>query len=172
MDIGESLVGSYMRYVRDCDVVTYNTYLRGKQGELDVIAMRTSDRIVWLCEVTTHISGMGIVGTRGQDVTVAKVEQKLLRAKEFAQVAFPEHEHRFEVWSPRVAVGKTTRAFETLITQFETNGDSLTFVINQDYTERVRELTRHARDNVSATSEPAFRMLQIMTHLRGTSLSL
>lgn len=48
----------------------------------------------------------------------------------------------------------------------------LGFVVNEDYTERIRELVIHARKNQSATSEPAYRMLQVLTHLRGATISL
>ena len=36
MDIGESLVGAYMRQVRDCHSVAFNTHV-SHQAELDVI---------------------------------------------------------------------------------------------------------------------------------------
>lgn len=174
MEIGESLVGSYMRYVRGCEVVVYNTFLQGQQGELDVIAVKTEPRAIWLCEVTTHITGGGmlIVGPGGENSTVARMRKKLARAREFAEITFPGDEPLFEVWSPRVPVGKTTDAFEAMSQEFEAAGKSLKFVINEDYTARVRDLVEHAAANTSATSEPAYRMLQIMTHLRGASIAL
>lgn len=46
----------------------------------------------------------------------------------------------------------------------------LRFIINAEYTERVRELAEHASTNSSTTNEPAYRMLQILTHLRGGEL--
>jgi hypothetical protein len=69
-------------------------------------------------------------------------------------------------------VGQTTEAFEKMREDLAASGRSLEFVINEDYTERVRELVEHARGNMSATSEPAYRMLQIMTHLRGGNIRL
>jgi hypothetical protein len=58
-DIGESLVGSYLRYVVGCEVVVYNTQTPNVQGELDVIALKqATPRTVWLCEVITHIRGV------------------------------------------------------------------------------------------------------------------
>jgi hypothetical protein len=44
----------------------------------------------------------------------------------------------------------------------------LRFVINDDYTEKMRELAPHA----NATSEPAYGMLQILGHLRGGEFSV
>ena len=43
----------------------------------------------------------------------------------------------------------------------------MSFVANHDYTERVQRLLDHAKTGTKATSEPAYRMLQILTHLRG-----
>ena len=172
MDIGESLVGSYMRYIRRCEVVVYNTFLQGRQGELDVIAVKTEPRAVYFCEVTTHIGGLLIVGPDRKDATIERLRNKLTRAIEFADITFPGDEHRFEIWSPRVPVGKTTEAFTGMRDELADGGRSLEFVINEDYTERVRELIEHARGNMSATSEPAYRMLQIMTHLRGAPVGL
>ena len=115
---------------------------------------------------------MLIVGPGGENSTVARVRKKLARAREFAEITFPGDEHLFEVWSPRVPVGKTTDAFEAMSQEFEAAGKSLKFVINEDYTARMRDLVEHAAANTSATSEPAYRMLQIMTHLRGASIAL
>ena len=147
-------------------MVVYNTFLRGQQGELDVIAVKTEPRKIWFCEVTTHISGGGmlIVGTGGENATVARMKNKLARAREFAETTFPGDEHCFEVWSPRVAIGKTTDAFAEMQQEFADDGQTLDFVINKDYTERIRELVEHARGSTSATSEPAYRMLQVMIH--------
>lgn len=171
MDIGESLVGAYMRHIRACDVVTYNTFLRGEQGELDVVAMRLAEpRTVWFCEVTTHIRGMAY--GKGNRETVARLHRKLDRARAFARITYPDVDHRFEVWSPYVPVGKLTTRFATLAREWSVEDLSLTFVINETFTERVRELVEHARSNPSTTNEPAYRMLQVLTRLRGGAMSV
>jgi hypothetical protein len=54
--------------------------------------------------------------------------------------------------------------------QWANEGRSLRFVINNDYTEKVRELAAHAATHASTTNEPAYRLLQILTHLRGGSI--
>jgi len=173
MDIGESIVGAYMRYIRECEVVVYNTFLRDQQGEIDVVALKTgSPREVWLCEVTTHIGGMLYVGSGGSDGTISKLRDKLSRARAFAEVTFPGDPLHFEIWSPRVAKGKLTEAFDVLKAEAEAQGMDLDFVVNEDYTEKIRALANHARRNPSATSEPAYRMLQVLTHLREASLSI
>ncbi len=163
-DIGESLVGAYMRYVEGCPIVLYNSFLTNQQGEVDVVAVKPAHpgtpRVVHLCEVTTHIGGFN---TR----TVLRVDDKLARLREFAQATFPDEQHRFQWWSPVVAKGTTTTRFEELCHVWADEGRSLEFVINEEYTRRIDALVQHARCNPSATSEPAYRMLQILTALRG-----
>ncbi len=44
MDIGESIVGASMRCIRECEVVVYSTFLRDRQGEIDVVAQERAMR--------------------------------------------------------------------------------------------------------------------------------
>ncbi|MBS1895438.1 MAG: hypothetical protein JST59_29410 [Actinobacteria bacterium] len=100
MEIGERIVGAYMRYIRECEVVVYNTFLRDQQGEIDVVALRTGPpREAWLWEVTTNIGGMLYPADGGADGTIAKLRAKLSRPREFAQVTFPDDPpHRGQTW--------------------------------------------------------------------------
>jgi hypothetical protein len=60
-DMGESLVGAYMRHVEKCSIVIYNSFFADRQGEVDVVAVKPAEtggqRIVYICEVTTHTGG-------------------------------------------------------------------------------------------------------------------
>jgi Holliday junction resolvase-like predicted endonuclease len=165
-DPGESLVGSYLHYIVGCQLVLHNTVTPGEQGELDVIGVQLTDatRTVWFCEVTTHIQGFNY----GEfESTVRKVRDKIRRARVFADATFPDHVHHYEIWSPVVRVGRLTEAFDRLESEFSEDDLNVKFVINERYSQRVRELVEHARKNTSATSEPAYRLLQILTRLRG-----
>lgn len=55
VDVGESLVGAYMRYVERCSIVIYNSFFADRQGEVDVVAVKPGNpgepRVVYLCEV-------------------------------------------------------------------------------------------------------------------------
>ena len=163
-DLGESLVGAYMRHIQKCSIVLYNSYFADQQGEVDVVAVKPGapgeQRVVYLCEVTTHIGGMSAA-------TVRRVPAKLKRLREFAELTFPDEQHRFQWWSPRVREGAVTQQFEHLVAEWKDAERSLEFVINDAYTQRIHELVKNARSNTSTTNEPAYRMLQILTHLRG-----
>ena len=98
-DIGENLVASYLRYVERCDFVVHNTHLEEEQGEVDVVGMKFgAEPSVIFCEVTTHIRGMQYGSS--YDRTVAKVADKIRRARVFAESLFPDVATRYEIWSP------------------------------------------------------------------------
>ena len=162
-DLGESLVGAYMRHVEGCSIVFYDSFFADQQGEVDVVAVKQEtgrQRVVYLCEVTTHI---GVMATN----TVKKVPAKLERLRVFAEQTFPEEEHRFQWWSPYVKSGAATATFDRLSSGWAAEGRSLEFVINESYTERIATLADVARRKSATTNEPAFRMLQMLTRLRG-----
>ena len=165
-DIGENLVGAYMRYVGKCDLVVYNSFLPAIQGELDVIGIRlTRPKVVWFAEVTTHILGMQYGPSKAS--TTKKLRDKLDRAKDFAATTFPDDEHRYEVWSPIVSKGWLTHAMAQMEDEYNDARLDVHFVINEEYTARVQELVDVAKKDSRATNDPAYRMLQVLTRLRG-----
>ncbi len=87
-------------------------------------------------------------------------------------MTFPDEQHRYQWWSPVVAEGATTTMFDELCSEWAGEGRSLEFVINEEYTRRIGELLEYARKKPSATSEPAYRMLQMLTRLRGDKPTL
>jgi hypothetical protein len=165
-DPGESLVGSYLHYIVGCELVLHNTFTPGDQGELDVVGIQLSGnrRVIWFCEVTTHIEGLNYGGF---DRTVQKIRDKIDRARRFAESTFPDEIHRYEIWSPVVAVGRLTKEFSQLESEFSNSSLDVRFIVNELYARRIHDLVEHARRNSSATSEPAYRLLQVLTRLRG-----
>ena len=167
LDIGESVVGAYLRYIAGCDFVVYGTQTE-KQGEIDVIGFQQSPPRVWLCEVATHLDGL-LYGSGNAD-TLRKVRQKVERAVAFADQMFPEHERRYEWWSPKAGPA-LVEEFQALAAEVGETGTELRFVINDEYGRRVRDLTARAGKDTRATGEPFYRALQILTHLPGGPLA-
>ncbi|MGR3715214.1 MAG: hypothetical protein ACU0B1_00535 [Thermohalobaculum sp.] len=70
-EMGEFLVGAYLRLIKLCDVVDYNARPPGGGldglGELDVIGLSFKDNKAYLCEVTTHLDGLQIGIKRCRD---------------------------------------------------------------------------------------------------------
>ena len=60
-EVGEYIVGAYLRFIEKCDVVDYGVRTPGGGlkglNELDVIGLSFKSSTAFLCEVTTHIRG-------------------------------------------------------------------------------------------------------------------
>lgn len=159
-DIGESLVGAYLSHIERCEIVVYNNFFPDRQGEIDVVGIKgMGPRQIFLCEVTTHIDGMYAPMTR-------RMAGKLSRLREFAETTFPGEDHHYQWWSPVVPVGALTTAFDTARAAWQQEGRSLDLVFNGEYTNRIAELIDYARSHSSTTSELAYRLLQVLTHMR------
>jgi hypothetical protein len=164
IDIGEDLVGAYLRQVQHCDLVAFNTRTGKGQAEIDVVGVRLEQggpRQAWFCEVSTHTSGLG--GYGGDPVK--KLTAKLRSVRDYAAEVFPGVEHNVEFWSPRVRPGLLP-GLEALRLKH-----GVTLVVNEVYTERVGELVTLARKTSAFSDHPSFRMLQILTHLKGNPMS-
>jgi len=159
-DVGEYIVGAYLKLKLDCDFVDYNVRppgggLKGL-NELDVIGLDFKSNTVYLCEVTTHIRGMLHTDNK---TTVERIRKKHERQKTYAS----EHLGNFGtvhymLWSPVVPVGYITEHLARI--------ESLESIINGEYKRRIEELRELARVTTHDTQNPFFRILQILEHLR------
>ena len=113
-----------------------------------------------------------LIVSRGRNATEERVRSKLARLVAFAEATFPDDEHRFEWWSPYVPVGRLTDALDDIAQTEHEQGRDFSFVINDEYTRRIQELVAYARTHEAPTGEPAYRLLQILTHLRGEPIQL
>jgi Holliday junction resolvase-like predicted endonuclease len=161
-EMGEFLVGAWLKEVRKCDFIQYNARLPEGHlpglGEVDVIGLDLRNKIAYLCEVTTHLRGV-LYGTYQK--TLEKIQAKFERDKEFATKMLKDFPNRrYMLWSPNVPKGKLT----SRLTELERKGIEL--VVNKNYARRIGELTKMAREKVNDTGNPAFRLLQILEHLR------
>jgi hypothetical protein len=157
-EMGEYIVGAYLKLVLECDVVDYNARPPGGGlgglGELDVIGFSFGKRIAYLCEVTTHLDGL-LIGANAA-ATIKKLADKHKRQRAFADRYLRDFKHRFMFWSPVVRLG--------LVPQLKQLGFQL--FINDHYAEAIDRLREKARTTTANANNPAFRMLQILEHLR------
>lgn len=161
-EMGEYLVGAWLKVKKNCDFIQYNARLpeAGLKGlgEVDVIGLDFKKKVAYLCEVTTHLDGV-LYGTYSK--TMEKLRAKFRRDREFADKMLEDFpERHFMFWSPVVPEGKLTSP----LTELEKTGVEL--VMNRSYTERINELKEAAQDMVNDTGNLAFRLLQILGHLR------
>jgi hypothetical protein len=159
-EMGEYVVGAYLRHRLKCDFVGYNIRppSEGLEGlaELDVVGLKFAVSEAYLCEVTTHLDGLQY-GT--YETTVKKVKDKVDRQKIYAEKNLQHFKTiHFMLWSPVVRKGVLTDALSEI--------DGLELVINQEYTRRVQELQEAAKTTTRDTGNPFFRVLQLLAHLR------
>lgn len=158
--MGEYLVGAYLKLILGCGVVDYNARPPGGGleglGELDVVGLDFASERAYLCEVTTHLKGLQI----GDDAesTIRKLAEKHARQREYAKahLHLPTFSVRFMYWSPRVRRG--------LMSALAATGFEL--FVNEAYTKAMEELCAKARSSTSDANNPAFRVLQILEHMK------
>lgn len=159
-DIGEYIVGAYLKLIEQCDVVDYNVKppgggLRGLE-EIDVVGLHFKSQTAYLCEATTHIGGTLYKTNKN---TVEKITQKYNRQKQYARSYLREFPNRrYMFWSPVVPVGYVTQNLAAI--------RGLELIINKEYAARVEKLRQLAASTMADTNNPFFRVLQILEHLR------
>lgn len=158
--MGEYLVGAYIEMIQKCDFVTYNVRFPGEGlkglNELDVVGLDFKNSLAYLCEVSTHILGF-VYGLKAED-SVKKVLKKFDTQKEFAVKKLNDFKTiRYQFWSPRV--GKTDVEKLNGIVGLES-------IVNETYTNKINELRLLAKKITRQVNNPAFRVLQILEHMR------
>lgn len=139
-EIGELVVGAYLKTVLQCDVVDYNVRPPGGGmeglGELDVIGLKFDIATAYLCEVATHLEGLEYGG--GYDDSIERVKKKFERQRKHAakQLALFPNRH-FMFWAPRVPRGRLLEGLQAI--------PGLELVVNGNYKAKVEELRERAR---------------------------
>lgn len=159
-DIGEYIVGAYLKIIKVCDVIDYNVRVPGGGleglNEIDVVGLDFKNKTAYLCEVTTHIRGTLY---QNNTATVKRIQKKYERQQRYAErflTPFPNRHYMF--WSPVVPKGFITNRLQQI--------RGLELIINKAYTQCIEELRVHARNTTHDTNNPFFRVLQILEHLK------
>ena len=159
-DIGEQLVGAYLKVIRRCHFILYNVRPPGGgfKGleEIDVIGINLKEKAVYLCEVATHLGGLDYGGNR---TTINTLKKKYERLVQYADQFLPEFpERHFMIWSPYVPKGYLTEQLN--------QWDNLELIINHHYRRALNRLRKEAAARTNDEGNDAFRLLQIIGHLR------
>lgn len=158
---GEQLVGAYLKLIEGCNVVDYNAKppgggLEGLQ-EFDVIGLDFQREAAFLCEVSTHIRGLQL-GSSYQEAEDT-VRGKYERQQAYAEAYLEDFPHRqFQFWSPVVPRGDLLRRLEGI--------EGLELICNEEYARRIEELCEDARNDGRRSGNAAYRVIQILEHLR------
>lgn len=160
-EVGEYLVGAYLKEIVGCDFIDYNVRPPGGGvaglAEMDVVGLKFDPAEAFLCEVSTHLEGLEY--GRGYADSAERVRKKYERQRHYAAEYLTQfRKHTFMFWAPRVPKGRLTELLSRI--------EGLELVINEDYTERVEELRHAAKGSTRDTGNPVFRTLQLLEHLR------
>lgn len=160
-DIGEYIVGAYLKIELGCDVVDYNVRPPGGKinglNELDVVGYNFKNSTAFICEVTTHIRGL-LYGSNQKTIAhvTAKHERQQIYASKYVSKHFKNIRYMF--WSPYVPKGLLTTELKKL--------KKLELYINGEYKTAIETLRKRARKETHDAVNPFFRMLQILEHTR------
>jgi len=169
-NIGESLVGDYLKVKRDCSFVEFNLYTPDVQGEIDVVGINVKDKIIYICEVATHLV-TGLMYVNPKDKTPDNVDRfvkKFSKNIEYANTYFPEYQKIFMLWSPIVKNQKYGAKFNqtddidkikaVIHERFQVD---IEVVSNQDYMRCLNELRLYASTETKELKSPVLRLFQI-----------
>ena len=158
-EMGEYIVGACLKRLKECDFVDYN--VRRSEGslaglnEIDVVGLDFKSKTAYLCEVTTHLDGLHY-GKSTKD-TVDRISKKHENLQKYAKDYLPEFTPHFMFWSPIVREGIAMELRKI---------KRLELIINKDYAAYFEHLKDLANKETRITGNPAFRLLQILGHLR------
>ena len=167
-NLGERLVGDYLRYIKQCDFVDYNVYTKTVQGEIDVIGINLTRRAAYVCEVATHLTtGLQYVKNARPD-TAERLTKKFLKDIEYGEAAFNGYAVTYMLWSPVVRHSQGKPEYDQFehLRQVRDNinkqtGIEIDFVINHRYISVLEELRAYARSETKEMKSPVMRLLQI-----------
>jgi hypothetical protein len=166
---GELLVGAYLKLIAGCQLVVYNQHSshQGNQNEIDVIGVHTTpsgEQEIYSCEVVTHLNG---IGYGNYEESHRRLEKKFQHhQREITEIFDSADAYRFQLWSPNVQPGLVTSLEELPADVVDADNMTLELVINEQYSERIEDLQDEAASTTKQRGELAFRLLQIIEHLK------
>jgi len=167
-NLGERLVGDFLRYIKGCDFVDFNVYTTATQGEIDVVAINQAKKHAYVCEVVTHLTtGIQYVKNARPDSS-DRLIKKFLKDIEYGASAFPDYTVDYMLWSPvvRRSNGKPEYDQFAHLNRVEQQvasktGVELVLVINREYVRAIKKLRDFARRETKELKSPVMRFLQI-----------
>jgi hypothetical protein len=159
---------SKLECVLGCDFVEYNLYTPDVQGEIDVVGINPKNKIIYICEVATHlVTGLQYVKDRQPD-NVNRFTKKFRKNIQYANKYFSEYEKHFMLWSPIVknqragAKNNQTRDIEEIQSNLQSEfGIELEPIINQAYYKCLMQLREYAAKETKELKSPMLRLMQI-----------
>jgi hypothetical protein len=166
-NLGEEICGEYLKYILNCEFITYNVTNPDIQGEIDVIGINLQKKMIYICEVAVHTSGLQYVTDKRPDDYnrfMAKFEKDIDYAKKY----FSDYEIIPMLWSPIVKISSEKAKYNTFIELENVRKDikekyklNLELVINQKYFDYLNQLKEFASKETAELKSNVMRMFQI-----------
>jgi hypothetical protein len=171
-NVGEEIAGLYLQIDRGCDFVQYNLYTPDVQGEIDVVAVNFSKRVVYICEVAVHlITGLQYVKGTSPD-TLERLLKKFNKDIDYAEKAFKDFDRRYMLWSPIVKSSGPTAKYDQMKAIKEvkrmihaSRGVDIDLIVNEAFQNVLATLRAYAGTRTEELKSPVLRLLQIETLL-------
>ena len=173
LNVGEEICGEYLRRVKNCNFIRYNTKLTDVQGEIDVIGIDLPKKIVYACEVVVHLpTGMMYV-RNGKIANVEVLTSKFEKDYAYLDEVFPEYKKALMLWSPIVknqgprAKHNQLKDVQKIVDRVKkSTGIEVQAIINDSYQETLDELRSIASKETKALDSSFMRYLQIEEYLK------
>lgn len=172
INVGEQLVSSYLRYIRNCDFTQTNLYTVESQGEIDVVGISLKEKKVYVCEVAIHLTTGLRYSKDKKPNNINKLTEKFSRDIEYANEYFADYEKHFMLWSPVVKKSKAGSFYnqmsdcDTIGANIKTTHDvCIEFVVNDRFMEYMNQMRSFAKNATADLKCPVMRLLQIEEHL-------
>jgi len=170
---GEELVGSYLKEVLNCEFVEFNLNTKFIQGEIDVVGINYDKKIVYICEVATHMeTGMQYVRDNQPD-NVNRFVRKFEKNIEYANRNFHDWQKVFMLWSPIVKKTKEGSKHDQMRdvedikkTIKDRFNQDIQIVANSEYLKCINELRKVAKTRTDEIKSPLMRFMQIEEKLK------
>ena len=170
---GEQIVGEYLKWIKHCDFVGYNTSTDCEQGEIDVIGMNTVDKRVYVCEVATHMqTGLNYTKNKKPD-NINRFCKKFSKSIAYAKRSFKGYDQKFMLWSPLVKKSNPGSKhnqiddIEEIRKKIKSDfGINLEIICNKDYYSCIQELKEFAKKETKEMKNPIIRAYQIEEKLK------
>jgi hypothetical protein len=164
MTLGEEICGLYLQFIKECDFVKYNIKPGKKQEEIDVIAIDLNRKIIYVCEVATHIKGLNY-GSGEKDAVYNKIITKFLAASEYSSTSYKNYQLEFMLWAPKISKDKYSNKYKQIHDAMDTllskNKIDVKLIVNEKYAENLSLLKNYARSKTSKFESGVMRLYQI-----------
>lgn len=178
-NIGEEIAGFYLQLEHKCDFVQYNLYTPDVQGEIDVIAINSRDKIVYICEVAVHlVTGLRYASKGGAaEETFQRLVKKFNKDIDYAEKEFPDYKRVYMLWSPIVKAPNQLAAVQKKVYEElqSTRDIEIQLIINEKYQLCLNKLRVRAAKETKELKSPVLRLFQIEafldSHLQKLSMS-